>query len=88
MFDFRPKIAIEVPPLISEEDRAELRLMPLPAELELNGGVFALDATFSVHYEGTENERLTRAIDRFTKNLELQVRQAFVGGGNGDLSGS
>ena len=24
--------------------------MPLPVELELNGGVFSLDATFSVHH--------------------------------------
>jgi len=68
------------PPPISEEDRAALHLMPLPAELKLVKGVFILDNTLAHEFSGLSTPRLERAVDRFYRKLSLQ---AGLEAGNG-----
>jgi hexosaminidase len=68
------------PPPISEADRAEITLMPLPAEMKLGNGVFVLSEELSHEFTGKSGPRLEKAVDRFYKKLSRQTGLAF---GNG-----
>jgi len=48
------------PPPISETDRAEITLMPLPAELKLGNGVFVISESLSHQFTGESGPRLER----------------------------
>lgn len=69
------------PPPISDADRAEISLMPLPAELKLGNGVFVLDHTLSHEFTGESGPRMERALDRFYKKLSQRTGMTF---GKGD----
>lgn len=64
----RPK-----PPPISEEDRAEITVMPLPAQLKLGNGFLTLDESFVHELVGLKTPRLERAMDRFYEKLSLHT---------------
>jgi hexosaminidase len=57
------------PPPISDEDRAQIQLMPLPSELELGNDYFLLDSGFGHGFNSVSTPRLERAIDRFYSSL-------------------
>jgi len=69
------------PPPISPEDRAELTIMPLPAELKLGSGGFVLDEALSHEFSGEQGPRLEKAVLRFYNKLS---RQTGMGLGNGN----
>jgi len=56
-------------PLIPDEDRAQLTIMPLPAKLELNSGNLSLSDGISVSTE-CDNEIVNQAIVRFNTELD------------------
>lgn len=60
------------PPLIAEEDRSQISLMPLPAKLELSGGFFPIQADWSVQLNHA-NPRIEKAIDRFFGRLKAKT---------------
>ena len=66
------------PPSISDEDRAILRVMPLPSELEFGTGTFAITEKFGVTFEQEPNPKIVKAIDRFYKQLELKTKLSFT----------
>jgi len=66
------------PPSISDEDRAILRVMPLPSELEFGTGTFAITESFGVIFEQEPNPKIVKAIDRFYKQLELTTKLSFT----------
>lgn len=66
------------PPSISNEDRAILRVMPLPSELEFGTGTFAITESFGVIFEQEPNPKIVKAIDRFYKQLELKTKLSFT----------
>jgi hexosaminidase len=68
------------PPPISPEDRAELTIMPLPAELKLGSGEFVLDEALSHEFSGESGPRLERALSRFYTKLSQQTGMAFGSG--------
>ena len=61
------------PPPISEEDRAAIKLMPLPAELKLGSGEFFLDTDLSHEFTALSTPRLKRTLERFYKKLGIQT---------------
>lgn len=66
------------PPLISEEDREELSIMPLPAKLKLTGGRFEIGPGFGVSVQGESSEKLNLAIDRFESKVAQKTDIKFV----------
>jgi hexosaminidase len=70
------------PPPISDEDRQQLTLMPLPAELTLERGFFKLDSRLEVDVRGGASPRLEKALGRFFDQLgnETGVDLAFESG--------
>ena len=73
------------PPPISPEDRAQIELMPLPAELSLGSGQFALDGGFGHEFSQTSTPRLERAVERFYSNLTAQTGVSFGQGKGAQL---
>ncbi len=67
------------PPPISRADRADINLMPLPAELKLGKGAFVLNETLSHQFSGESGPRLERAVDRFYAKLSGRIGMAFGG---------
>ncbi len=65
------------PPPISPEDRAQITLMPLPAEMKLGNGVFLLDENFNHVFRGLNSPRLERAVERFFGKLSSQTGIEF-----------
>jgi len=57
------------PPPISDEDRAQITLMPLPSELELGSGAFIINTDLGVSVTGTANLKIEKALDRFYSRL-------------------
>lgn len=74
------RFVIYEPPLISQEDRKNLTVMPLPAKIEFTGGKFQIDQNFGVSVQGESSEKLSRAIDRFKAKL---TRKSGVNFGEG-----
>lgn len=65
------------PPPILPEDRAQIMIMPLPAELTLSDGQFLIDSDFGFALKNVSTPKLIRAIDRFYTKLELQTGISF-----------
>ncbi len=65
------------PPPISPEDRAQIMIMPLPAELVLNDGQFLIDPDFGYIYKNVSTPKLTHALDRFYTKLGSQTGITF-----------
>ena len=61
------------PPPISDEDRAAVALMPLPAELKLGKGTFLLDEGLAHEFTGLKSDRLERAVERFFGRLSRRT---------------
>ncbi|MEM7512008.1 MAG: family 20 glycosylhydrolase [Bacteroidota bacterium] len=60
-------------PSISEADRAAVRLMPLPASMELSGKEFSLGNGVRVQLEGYPDERIQKAVDRMMDVLGVDA---------------
>ncbi|MFN8340391.1 MAG: family 20 glycosylhydrolase [Cyclobacteriaceae bacterium] len=63
-FVLRPK-----PLPVSDEDRARLTLMPLPAEAHLSDGEFRIEPTLGIAWSGVVDSVAWRAGERFIANL-------------------
>lgn len=74
----RPK-----PLSISEEDRAAITLMPLPASLKLTGDEFVLTPEFGATVQGPEDELVTKAVNRFMERTAVSTGQKFQANGKG-----
>lgn len=61
------------PPPISEQDRASIQLMPLPAELTLRKGSLKISSEFGHKFKNDPSEKLQRAIDRFYQKTTLKT---------------
>lgn len=66
------RFVLYTPPRITDEDRAAIQLMPLPAKLELSGDKMDLRDGLRVIYTGVENERMARAVGRFLDRHKIQ----------------
>ncbi|WP_321346932.1 family 20 glycosylhydrolase [uncultured Draconibacterium sp.] len=64
------RLAIYSPPLISDDDRSEIELMPLPASLKIQKGEVDLSKGINVSFSNVQNVYLEKAANRFTKDLE------------------
>lgn len=64
------RLVIYTPPLISEEDRAAITLMPLPAKLELNNGFIDISNGLNIVYPQVKNDKITKAVDRLISRIE------------------
>lgn len=52
------------PPPVSDEDRAQVTLMPLPASLELGAGTVDVSAGFDIHLPGNDDGRVASFLKR------------------------
>jgi len=68
------------PPPISEEDRAQITLMPLPSELKVGKGLFILSENLGHAFEALRTPRLERAVSRFYRDLSLIAEMTIRGG--------
>lgn len=57
------------------------QLMPQPAELSIGSGALALDSTFAVEVPGISDVRLTDAIDRAVRRIEMTAGLRHAGRG-------
>lgn len=57
------------PPPISDEDRAQITLMPLPLELELGSGTFKINSDLGYSVTGVADPKIEKALDRFYSRL-------------------
>jgi len=69
------------PPPISTEDRTNVTLMPLPAELKLGTEFFILEESLSHKFTGLSSLRLERAVERFYNRLSTHTALNY-GSGN------
>jgi hexosaminidase len=67
------RLKLYTPPLISDEDRASVTLMPLPAKLELNDGAVDLSNGFNIRYIIFSDDQIADAVDRFLQRMELKT---------------
>lgn len=65
------------PPPISLEDRTQITMMPLPAELTLSGGKFLMNNDFGYSFKDVSTPKLIRTLDRFYDNLESKTNISF-----------
>lgn len=67
-------------PLITDEHRAELTIMPLPSKLEISGGELQLSEGIHYAFEGN-NQIIQKAIQRFQKQAKTiyQINEASEG---------
>ncbi len=75
------RYAIYQPPLITEEDRAAIHLMPLPAKLEIKKGALDLSNGLQVKYSSFKNDKIENSVDRFLTRLSSKT------GRNGNTQG-
>jgi len=68
------------PPPISPEDRAEIGLMPLPAELKFGKGSIVLEENLNHGFRGLFTPRLERAVGRFYEKLSTQTGSNYIRG--------
>lgn len=57
------------PPPISEEDRAEITMMPLPSEMDLGEGLLEINTDFGYAIQGELNKKIRKALKRFYSRL-------------------
>lgn len=71
------RLFIYQPPAISENDRAEINLMPLPAKLKLKNGTVNISDGLLVEYDGFKNELIEksakRLYDRINKGFDCDI---------------
>ena len=72
------RLVIYQPPLISQKDRLAIKLMPLPAKLELAGGYAYLSNGIQVNYLQFENEKITKSVDRFISRLDGRTNGSVI----------
>lgn len=72
-FYFKP-----APPPISEDDRARVEIMPLPASLEYGKGFIEITKNFGVKFENEPNDKLKNAVDRLYKQLGQKTQIQFT----------
>lgn len=65
------RLIMYTPPLISDEDRAEIELMPLPASLKIHNGEVDLSEGINVFFVNVQNDYLDKAASRFIEDVEL-----------------
>ncbi len=70
---FYYRLKIYKPPLISEEDRSSLRIMPLPAKLKINNGMLLLTKNLEVIYTEKRNYTIEKGIERFNERLKSRL---------------
>lgn len=63
------------PPPISEEDRAYVTVMPLPAKLELGSNRLIINSGFDIQFPKMETPRLQKAMARFLTRLEDRIKK-------------
>ena len=63
------RIVLYNAPLISDTDRAQISLMPLPATLELKKGVIDLSMGIQIESTASENAMIEKSIARFSNSL-------------------
>ena len=73
------RFVLFVPSLISDQDRAQLKIMPLPAELRLKSGAFEVTKDFGIQFTDQSTDRLVRAADRFKTRLSKSTGINFSG---------
>ena len=54
-----------------------LNVMPLPAKVQVGGGVLKIDTGFSMAFSGDREARLDRAVQRFVVQLERETGMTF-----------
>jgi len=57
------------PPPISDEDRAQITLIPLPSEMELGTGTFEIDIDFGHSIKGISSNKIEKGLSRFYSRL-------------------
>jgi hexosaminidase len=67
---------------LSAQSSNELKVMPLPAKVQLGDGSLKIDGSFSVALSGYQEARLERATNRFLTNLGHQAGLVFGKGAN------
>lgn len=67
------RLKIYKPPLISDEDRAALRIMPLPAKLKIKSGSLLLSKNLEVEYTLGRNSIIEAGVGRFQKRLAARL---------------
>jgi hexosaminidase len=73
-------IAISALPTMAQI-KFENNLMPQPAEMSVNAGALALNSTFAVEVPGISDARLTDAIDRAVRRIEMTAGLRHAGRG-------
>jgi len=61
--------------------QTQLHLMPQPAQVSIETGSLALDSTFAVEVPGKTSTRLTAAIDRAVRRIEMETGLRHAGPG-------
>jgi hexosaminidase len=71
-------VAIGTLPAIAQV-KFENNLMPQPAEMSVNSGALTLNSTFAVEIPGISDARLTDAIDRAVRRIEMSAGLRHAG---------
>ncbi|WP_319592182.1 family 20 glycosylhydrolase [uncultured Draconibacterium sp.] len=64
------RLVIYTPPLISDEDRAKIEIMPLPASLKIYNGDIDLREGINISFINVQSDYLNKAANRFVNDLE------------------
>src|SRR5882672_8513089 len=81
------KYVRQAPLPVSDEDRAMLTVMPLPATASLTGEVFTIDPSFLASIEKSQPDSLiNKALDRFLTNLGRRTNLDFTSGDKATFS--
>ena len=64
------RLVIYTPPLNSDEDRAKIEIMPLPASLKIYNGDIDLREGINISFINVQNDYLNKAANRFVNDLE------------------
>ncbi len=67
------RLVIYQAPAISDSDRAEINLMPLPAQLSLGSDKISIQGGIEVKAEGRLSNLLQKGVDRFTASLNAKI---------------
>ncbi len=72
------RLVIYQPPLISNDDRAAIRLMPLPSKLELKSGQIDLSKGLKIRYANVKNELIEKSMERFISRLNKKAGEEVI----------
>src|SRR3984893_13316728 len=62
----------------AQQERSQLNLIPVPANVQLGNGSLRIDPSFSVALTGSREARLEHAVRRFRRQLSLQTAIPFA----------